>query len=420
MGKIRDLETVIKYGLCAGCGLCESLAGRDRIEMQIAPCGQSRPKIKATLDGETLKRILAVCPGVSVTGPARDRNGSEMNLVWGPIDSIYRAWSTDLDTRFRAAAGGALTALACFLLRSGKVDAILHVRASATDPMLTDAQVSMTEKEVISGAQSRYGPGAALVGVNELLNKGLRFAVVAKPCDIAAIRNLARIDPRVDRQILYCLSIFCGGIASLQTAQKIAAFHGLSPKKVAVFRWRGFGWPGPTHVKAIDGRIFEMPYEQTWRDPKMPWTNDVQFRCKVCPDAVGELADVTCPDGWVMEDGKPIYREAPGVNIAIARTTKGRDLLKEANLDGALALSSFDRRELDTMHYGQLLKKLQTPGRILGLTIMRQPRLRIRGYRALATFWRAGARLSWRAFFGTVIRVARRKNREAIWWSKSN
>ena len=68
-----------------------------------------------------------------------------MHDVWGrPIRTVHRGWAADPEVRFNAAAGGALTALGVFLIDSGKVDAVLHVRASTEKPMLTDAQISTT------------------------------------------------------------------------------------------------------------------------------------------------------------------------------------------------------------------------------------------------------------------------------------
>jgi len=338
-----DLETIVSHGLCTGCGLCASLAGSDRLEMRVTSFGQIRPHAREKIEPDTLERIRSICPGIRVTGADASQVGSAgtMHPVWGPIRSLHRGWASDEAVRFRSAAGGSMTALAIFLLERGSVDSILHVRASPSKPMLTDAQLSTSAEEVKSGAQSRYGPAAPLVHVHRLLDQGRRFALLGKPCDVAAIRNLARVDPRVEEQIPYCLTIFCGGIPSVHTARKIAAHHGLSEAEVAVFRWRGNGWPGPTHVEARDGRSCELSYDQTWFDPNRPWSYDIQFRCKICPDAIGELADVSCPDGWVMRDGKPIHREAPGVNVLIARTERGERLVFEAAAAGAIQLAPF-------------------------------------------------------------------------------
>ena len=63
-----DLETIVSRGLCAGCGLCASLAGRDRLEMQLTSYGQIRPQVREKIDPETLEKIRSICPGIRVTG----------------------------------------------------------------------------------------------------------------------------------------------------------------------------------------------------------------------------------------------------------------------------------------------------------------------------------------------------------------
>ncbi|MGH6740708.1 MAG: coenzyme F420 hydrogenase/dehydrogenase beta subunit N-terminal domain-containing protein, partial [Bradyrhizobium sp.] len=166
------------------------MAGRERVEMRLTSFGQIRPHTKQHLEQAEMARILAVCPGLHIRGPAPFAAG-EAGLLdpdFGPIKSLQRVWAGEEKIRFHAAAGGSLTALGRYLLKSGEVDAVLHVAASKTEPALTDAKISRTPDEVTQGAQSRYGPAAPLVHVKALLEQGLRFAVIAKPCDIAAIR----------------------------------------------------------------------------------------------------------------------------------------------------------------------------------------------------------------------------------------
>ena len=66
---IRNLETVVGNGLCSGCGLCESVAGSDRVRMAMTPIGQLRPAVSDPLPETVLAEALAVCPGVEVRGP---------------------------------------------------------------------------------------------------------------------------------------------------------------------------------------------------------------------------------------------------------------------------------------------------------------------------------------------------------------
>ena len=210
--RIPSIETIVQKGLCTGCGLCASIA-EESLEMKITSAGRIRPVVKSKVSDEHMEVIHAVCPGLQVTAPdpaVAGPNGFN-HPVWGPIRNTKRGWSADPEVRFRAAAGGTLTQFGIHLIETGKVDAIVHVKVSETNPMLSDAHVSTTCQEVIEGSQSRYGPAAPLVNVKRLLDEGKRFAVIAKPCDIAAIRNLQKIDPRAKEQIPYCLTLFCGG-----------------------------------------------------------------------------------------------------------------------------------------------------------------------------------------------------------------
>jgi coenzyme F420 hydrogenase subunit beta len=363
-----------------------------------------------------MDRIRAVCPGIALTGPCEEQVADRgvLHDVWGPIRTLHRGWSTDEDIRFRSAAGGATTALGCYLLDTGAVDAVVHVRASAERPMETEALVSRTPAEVRSGSQSRYGPAAPLVSILQLLDKGLRLAVIAKPCDVAAIRNLARTDARVAAQIPYLITFFCGGVPTLETAGRIARHHGVAAADVALFRWRGNGWPGPTRVEARDGRAFDLSYDEVWYADDAPWRYDVQFRCKICPDAIGELADVSCPDAWVMVDGKPVHEEAPGANLFIARTRQGEALVAAAAAAGAIHLDPFTIDELDAQHADHIARKVENPARVGALGLEGQAEPNFEGFRREALIEIAGAARHAAALAGARRRIREGAHREPI------
>jgi coenzyme F420 hydrogenase subunit beta len=379
--------------------------------MRLAANGQTRPRFKSVLGPDEQASLLAACPGVTAHGPDPQRLETDtvMDPVWGPLRRIWRAWSTDPEIRHHGSAGGVLTGLACFLLDTSRVDAVLHVAAARSDPMLTDARVSVTAGEAREGAQSRYGPAAPLVHVHRLLAEGVRFAVVAKPCDIAAMRNLAAQDPRVEQQVPYLLSFFCGGVPSLATAIKIAAHHGLPGEAVSLFRWRGEGWPGPTHLEG-DGRSF-----QTWFDPTAPWGYDVQWRCKICPDAVAELADLACPDGWLLDDeGRPLHDEAPGVNVVVERTRRGSELLAAAVAAGYVACSDLTTVELESMHADHRRRRLGEAARLDALQDAGVARPDVRNYCVPTIRALAPQRLLEEQYRGALTRISRGQAEEPV------
>ncbi|MCA1510434.1 hypothetical protein I6F31_05500 [Bradyrhizobium sp. NBAIM01] len=75
----------------------------------------------------------------------------------GPMREIHSSWSSDPPVRQKAAAGGTLTALGRDLLSSGRVDAILQVRADDRRPWLTTATLSRTRGDVLGAASWTLG-----------------------------------------------------------------------------------------------------------------------------------------------------------------------------------------------------------------------------------------------------------------------
>jgi coenzyme F420 hydrogenase subunit beta len=178
--------------------------------------------------------------------------------------------------------------------------------------------------EVMEASGSRYGPAAPLVDFKSVLDRGRPFAFIGKPCDISAIRNYAELDPRVDDLLRYTLNFFCGGVSEFRKTLDYVRKVGLTEPEVAYLRYRGDGCPGPMVVKSHDGREYTFDYNEMWEDESR-W--QLQFRCKICPDSIGERADITVADVW--PGGKP-DAEGLGFNGFIARTPRGAHLLEAA------------------------------------------------------------------------------------------
>jgi coenzyme F420 hydrogenase subunit beta len=63
-----SLESIVEGGLCMGCGLCQSLAGTDRVRLQMKGEHGERPVLRGKLDAVTLAAIDQACPGVALVG----------------------------------------------------------------------------------------------------------------------------------------------------------------------------------------------------------------------------------------------------------------------------------------------------------------------------------------------------------------
>ncbi|MCP4874209.1 MAG: coenzyme F420 hydrogenase [Gammaproteobacteria bacterium] len=332
------LYAIVEQGLCIGCGLCQSVAGKDCVRVTKTSNGYLTPLVEGELDHETVDRIYAVCPGTRVEGlPERlVEPDTHRDNVWGPWRRMARAWAGDPGVRFEGSTGGVLTALGNYLLKSNRVEFILHVKTSASEPSFGDRTLSFTEVEVIEAAGSRYGPAAPLIDIDEVLGRDQPFAFIGKPCDISALRNYAKQDERVDKLVKYWLTLVCGGYGTPQGTIEFFKRMGFNPDDVTGLRYRGRGCPGPTRVETAD-KVEEFHYIDYWGEDETTWT--LPFRCKICPDAIGEAADIAAADTWI--GGSPTREgseDDPGTNAIIARTATGEELVAAAAADGALEI----------------------------------------------------------------------------------
>ncbi len=335
---IERLYAIVEQGLCIGCGLCEAIAGGERLRVRKTTSGYEAPVVDGDLDPATVDRIYAACPGTRIEGlPERLlESDTRIDNVWGPWRRIARAWAADPEIRFEGATGGVMTALAVYLLESKRVDFILQVKAHETEPSFGEACLSFSREDVIAAAGSRYGPAAPLVAIDAALDRGEPFAFFAKPCDVAALRNYAEQDPRVDELVKYCVVMVCGGYGTPQGTLDFYRRAGIDPDSVTALRYRGRGCPGPTRVETTDGAR-EFHYLDYWGEDETTWT--LPFRCKICPDGIGEAADLAAADTWIGGSPDRVDSETdPGTNAIVARTRAGEELLAAAAAAGALAI----------------------------------------------------------------------------------
>jgi coenzyme F420 hydrogenase subunit beta len=130
------------------------------------------------------------------------------------------------------------------------------------------------------------------------------------------------------------LSFFCAGVPSLDRSDAVVRKLGFEPDSITFFRYRGEGWPGEASAVGKDGSERRMSYADSWGGVL---AKEVQFRCKICPDAVGGSADLVCADAWYADEaGYPAFDDLPGRSLVIARTRIGAELLRNGVASGAI------------------------------------------------------------------------------------
>lgn len=350
------IQAVVRDGNCLGCGLCVAMGGRgDMVEDFM---GFLVPSDQARIDRSKLGRI---CPGLNQSlGEGDDPGHSD----WGRILQLEEICSTDEDLRRNASSGGGLSALAAYLLESGTVSGVLQVRAAKEDPLANELRISRTLEEVRSCVASRYAPAVMFPPwFSELVNSKERYLFVGKPCDVAAVRHLQRMDPAWLEAIPLTFAIFCAGIPSRTATRLLSESLGVRGELRSV-KYRGGGWPGEFVATDSTGATGRVGYDVSWGQHL---NRHLHPRCKICPDGVGMQADISFGDAWETDSGYPDFQEKEGRSLAVIRTIQGKSILSDASLAGFVTiLGSVEVDRLEKMQPYQMHRRRLSRYRMLG------------------------------------------------------
>ncbi len=395
------LARVERGQLCTGCGLCAAIAP-EAIDMAMVAPGYLRPRQSQALTAKQETEIAAACPGLVIDESAHPPAPIN-DTLWGPAHFVGTGHATDAALRHQASSGGVLSGLLVHALATGLVDFVVQTGADPALPTGNITRVSTGYDDVFAAAGSRYTASAPLAGLEDWLARPGRFAFVGKPCDVTALRARARQDPRIDAKVPLMLAFFCAGIPSAAGTRRILDRLGVAPDDVTAFRYRGDGWPGFAKATLKDGSTRQMSYADSWGDIL---SKQVQFRCKICPDATGNVADVACADAWEGDErGYPSFEEQDGRSLVIARTATGAALLAEARAAGRLATQPLDITAIAAMQPAQARRKKQILSRLAALLVTGRPRPRYRGLQLWAAAARDNPVEQARSFAGLVRRL---------------
>lgn len=328
--KIQTIEDIAAWQLCCGCGACAALYP-DQIEMFDALDYGRRPRFRDGTDPAATQDAMAVCPGIELNRlsmPYDQLEGQRFFDVWGPVLGVWEGHATDPDIRYEGSSGGAATALAMFAMEQLNMEGTLHTRARKDIPYLNETTFSKTKQDLLAGAGSRYAPASPCDGLGRIEQADGPCVFIGKPCDVAGVQKAIMLRPRLADKIGLTIAFFCAGAPSTDgTLQMLRQLSLEDPKCVMAIRYRGRGWPGRTTVEYVDKdgtqQTKELTYEQSWGDILQKYR---QWRCYICPDHIGEFADITVADAW----HRNVEDYQPGRSVMIARTLRGKTILEQA------------------------------------------------------------------------------------------
>lgn len=365
---------IINYcsNYCIGCGLCGS---EQKVSFRVDDNGYANPYFQ---DGDGIEKFLeSVCP---VTG--KNYDFLDGNSIWGEMVNAYVGYSCDNQIRKAASSGGVITTVAIYLLESGKVDAIVQVKADENNPIATKVQISESREQVLECMGSRYSISNPWMNLDEIVEDNKQYAAVGKPCDIAALRTLKKRSSKYSN-IKYLLSFFCAGLPSKKANEKLLYELGCPQEQCISLVYRGNGWPGYATAMERDGKSYQMEYSKAWGGIL---GRDIHPYCRLCIDGIGDAADIACGDGWYIKNGHPDFEEHDGRNIILSRTRVGQSLIEEAASAGYISTERWENlEELKVIQKYQYTRKTTMRAkllayRIMGRSVPKYPKKVLAGY----------------------------------------
>lgn len=397
--KIKSIKDVVDWGLCTGCGACKYACGRNAVSLENIDSIGIRPRFRDDLCRGCVD-CLTSCPGYMLRADSESSEHSEdgQELV-GPTLEVWEGYASDKDIRFQGSSGGILSALALYCLEKESMEMVLHTGADSEAPWRNRTVESRDRASLLENAGSRYAPSSPCEALDRIEKSEKPCLFIGKPCDVAAVSMLRKERPALDAKLGLMLSFFCAGPPGTGATLALLEHMGVERDVVKQLRYRGRGWPGLFRV-TTDKEEKSLSYEESWgRLAKFPRS----LRCQLCPDGLGEFADVAGGDAWHRYP----LKENPGLSLVMVRSGIGKDLLHRAVEKGYVELVSSGLLEVIRAQ-GLVDRRRQLFGRLLALRLCGIPTPEYEGF-PLYRLWRqTPLSVQARTVMGTLKRIVRR------------
>lgn len=326
------LENVIRPEMCTRCGMCVGVCPHGVLDIAAAAY--------PVLVGECVSCgfCTACCPGLDVDYPALSRQVFDATYdpaeLQGHVEQLYVAHPNDSTIRDAGASGGMVTGILDHLLTAGEIDGAVIVGMDSLLPYKTRGVLATTGAEIQACAQSKYCVTPSLAVLRQLRRLKGRYAVVALPCQVHALRKMQLVDRGLASRIRYILGLYCHCNMEVNGPEEAIEASGIPLAEVAAFQFRGGGWPGSFFVIKKDGT--EIPLQKRIQHKDVM---NVMFRlygpkrCLLCVDALSEYADLSFGDFWAFDfagDMAGLER----CTLVSQRTAAGRELMGQVQRSG--------------------------------------------------------------------------------------
>ena len=346
-------QSIIRSGLCIGCGSCVAQADHSGPQMDFDRFGQYKPSASPEWLRTPSARFSRTCP-FSPGAKNEDELAAEQfptaqhhDPLIGRYQTAYVGYVAEENFREWGSSGGMVSWAATELLRKGLVDGVAHVVATANpqeEQRFFRYQISRTEEAVRTGAKSRYYPVELSEVIKTIHSEPGRYAVIGVPCFIKALHLLRAEDAVLHERVVFTLGLFCGHMKSARMVESFAWQMGVSVEEIERVDYRLKNPDRPanwytTHFTLRDGRTV---WKDWWHLVDGDWGAGFfqNSACNFCDDVVAETADISFGDAWA----EPYASDGRGTNVIVVRSPILQELITAAIDEGRLKLEPVDNK----------------------------------------------------------------------------
>ncbi len=344
------VKIITDNDLCIGCGLCKISCTFDAIVIKFDKNKEYKPIID--FDKCTYCSLCYVnCPMAEQNLNKRIANASIKNSEYGLSQAInfYKGYENDYQKYIKSSSGGILSALLKYLLKTNKIDAVVHAEQNVADSSgkYFQASISKSVEEIDSKRSSFYYP----IEFSEVLEKIIaddsikNVAFLGTPCVISSMKYLTRTRKDLRAKIKYKFSLMCSHNTSAQfTDMLVSAMTKDNSPKTFKHRDKENITKDDNFNNTIDfenGKKlavsrYKTPFTTQWRSFSYAMNG-----CNFCPDFYGVDADAGFKDAWGFS-----VEQKEGETVLFSNNQEISELLAQMQEEQILTLSEITKKEL--------------------------------------------------------------------------
>lgn len=327
-GQTENIQLIVNNDLCVSCGACVHVCPFSNIYMKYS-CfrGKWDAEIKDGLicqNCDGVENCLYVCPSYNVN--YIKLAGSDRNNLLGTVKAIYSGYSRDQPIRYNASSGGGIREICKVLLKEKLIDGVISIVHQKGLEYVPKIQEDVSDFSTSIYHNINFEETLRLL--KDKKNTG-KYLVVGLPCQLTSIELFLSKNrfSSLKEKIYAKVGLMCGFSFDRHNLEALSYYSKFNIQQVV---YRGSGRFRVTKVS--DGKNV---LEFSLSEPKTI-DEDVshalffdnflsQTGCLYCVDHMAYCADLVFGDAWL----KKYKDDNVGINIIIARTQKGMNMIKK-------------------------------------------------------------------------------------------